>query len=62
MTGRPPRMIRKPTAAETRTLQRHGIRRVRAAIYLVGGGRYASLPAAVAEARRLAGAKAYFAN
>ncbi|MDP3906537.1 hypothetical protein [Novosphingobium sp.] len=52
----------KPTASEARTLHRHGIRRVRGAIYVIGNGRYASLPDAVAQARLLAGAAAYFAN
>lgn len=50
------------SAAETHSLLRHGITRVPAAIYLVGGYRYSSLPDAVAQSRRLARAEAYFAN
>lgn len=49
------------SAAEAQTLLRHGITRIPAAIYLVGGFRYSSLPDAVAQARRLARADAYFA-
>lgn len=49
------------SAAETQTLLRNGITCIPAAIYLVGGYRYSSLPDAVAQARRLARAEAYFA-
>lgn len=47
-----------PAASEAETLKLHGIVRVPAAVYQVGGFRYACLADAVAQARR----QAYLAN
>lgn len=51
-----------PAADESEALLRHGITRVPAAVYLVGGFRYTSLGDAVAQARRIERADSYFAG
>lgn len=43
-----------PDSAEGRALKKHGITRILATAYLIGGYRYTSLADAVAQARRLA--------
>ena len=51
-----------PATTEAETLKRHGITCIAGPVYLVDGYRYASLADAVAQARRRAGARAYFRN